>query len=913
MPDLQPYEDRLRMQGQINQLTSPPPQPQVPNVPYDTTNDTLVNGVRGRLGDILAANLIERQKQRNQAMITDTLTKLTAIRDDVKDQVFSRTGYNVEEHTDANGNPVNDVDRYVNDRFQEAYRTAMDGLDNDFQREAVTRQWLPAMLADMNTVHKYRENERKTEIERTYGALLNKYSDNGQAMMFEGDLDSAQAEYESGIEQIKYYAAMNGYAPPVVQKMIDDFMNGSAGQGILDLFNNGEYDKAYDAYQRFGTRLTGTAKNKVEQAITQGTVIVEGRRVGTEAAQRLLSGDNINKYRNADGSFNWEAFDNDLAWDLENNPQNMASYNHVDATGAATSSFFGAYNAGGDFAEYTAVIMGGEYTDFSNPAVWTTESPAGAYGAFQITPYLWNVGCEKAGFDPNTVDKDNPRVQIAVKDALIREAISEGVTNWKEMAVWWHNGNSPDSPWALRYYKENPNDPRWDEPTADGVTTNGYIELCGKSRDKFLEAVQNDSGKPTAPTYEIPVADSDIEDFNLEGTDLGLKSTLPYLGGILMNILGSDRMSQVVITSGKRSPENNASVGGAQQSRHLTGNAVDIALPDDLTDEEAQQVLKAVQDTGLYRYVDYHDYGTGWHLHVDEYQSNLRAWQEKNGYATTSSGVRITSVSVNNSPQFNGVATAAAHEYINGILAREQQQLNNVINQGIAQNFSSREAVAAWLDGVLPNLPALQRRSLIEEIYSKNAQNMYKADMADSERDRQQKEAINSRNATEKFYAYVRQNGMPNTVQAFRNVIQQLGVGDYFSQQQLFNMETAIGRGEGTKFQQFDQMIEQFSADVLRDNGFEPTAYNKTLIHDQTLQYLSQEISAGRYPTAQRLQSVMQMVAPNINRASNFGYTWNAGQGIGGWITGGYFTDDATGYPIYGEETTTGNYNWFTR
>lgn len=51
-----------------------------------------------------------------------------------------------------------------------------------------------------------------------------------------------------------------------------------------------------------------------------------------------------------------------------------------------------------------------------------------------------------------------------------------------------------------------------------------------------------------------------------------------------------------VITSGKRTPEKNASVGGVPDSMHLDGDAIDFVLPKGAKPEE---IKKAIQDAGL--------------------------------------------------------------------------------------------------------------------------------------------------------------------------------------------------------------------------------------------------------------------------------------------------------------------------
>ena len=108
----------------------------------------------------------------------------------------------------------------------------------------------------------------------------------------------------------------------------------------------------------------------------------------------------------------------------------------------------------------------------------------------------------------------------------------------------------------------------------------------------------------------------------------------PHLSPILnqLNNMGVDG----VYSSGARTAEHNAEVGGAENSHHKEdergyGDAVDIVLGD-ISQEQADSIADYFKNTGMFKEVLFHDVGSGYHLHL----GGLNA--EGSGTAVNNSG-----------------------------------------------------------------------------------------------------------------------------------------------------------------------------------------------------------------------------------------------------------------------------------
>lgn len=152
---------------------------------------------------------------------------------------------------------------------------------------------------------------------------------------------------------------------------------------------------------------------------------------------------------------------------------------------------------------------------------------------------------------------------------------------------------------------------------------NGYFSSdpneYGANIESIAGEIQDDGlSRYNMHTYNLSVQPG-IEN-QIEELTPAFKSALPYIGGILDDMGMAEGSA---ISSAYRTPEHNREVGGVEGSYHTKGDAVDIVLPNGITDEQAQAVRKRFEDTGAFEDVLFHDVGSGYHLHLEGYKGGL--------------------------------------------------------------------------------------------------------------------------------------------------------------------------------------------------------------------------------------------------------------------------------------------------
>ncbi len=254
--------------------------------------------------------------------------------------------------------------------------------------------------------------------------------------------------------------------------------------------------------------------------------------------------------------------------------------------------------------------------------------------------------------------------------------------------------------------------------SADTVQHNtrndGTVDLEGASRDmqKLPKEFQSGDGLPRA---NLPISQGDNPD--LANLSEPMKAALPLIGGAIYQLGFKD----AEITSGFRSVEHNAAVGGVQNSRHTKGDALDIYLGDGVDDASANKALSYFQQ--YFGEVLFHDAGTGKHLHLADYKGGLKGANPKEQSAAAYTPQRMEQVRQ---------AVWAAHMKAKQIKAQKDADEKDRVTMALLQTTDPSEQLQIINNSNLsPTTKVTMSRSMLRE--SRKANNYYGFGSGDAE------------------------------------------------------------------------------------------------------------------------------------------------------------------------------------
>ena len=495
-----------------------------------------------------------------------------------------------------------------------------------------------------------------------------------------------------------------GYSSDTADQALQEKVSNTYVSMAENLYDAGDTQGLMDLYESAHGKVTVDAEVKVSKLNSN----IKTQMAGEQTAGKYA---NDPQYKNPDGTLNvakiTEAIENEVGpnatkrvkkWigggkggysgnaSVDTMINNAASENGVDPLLVAAIAFVeSGYNQG-------------------------AKSPAGAIGTMQLMP----TTAAELGINPDD-QADN---------------INGGAKYIKQMLDYFGG----DVEKAIAAYNAGPQAVKDYDGIPPYKETQDYVKKVQAAYDELKT-----KGTKAITPRSMPTQGSDI-DQQVQQLSGNWQNVIPEIGGVLHDKFGIDG----VISSGARSAEHNAEVGGATNSYHIDngggGNALDVVLPAGTSQTKAEEVLKYFKDSGAFEEVLFHDAGSGYHLHLGGLKGNLDNavgqghWEE-------------TEVSAYNEKVYKA-AMAAATKKANEAKSAHDTQLQNAVEAIIpnVSGMSSLEEIKNYVRGQYPNMTEIDVDNVTKAVYSTTL-----AEKRQDESYRRQQKAWAKQDAAEAF------------------------------------------------------------------------------------------------------------------------------------------------------------------
>ena len=216
-----------------------------------------------------------------------------------------------------------------------------------------------------------------------------------------------------------------------------------------------------------------------------------------------------------------------------------------------------------------------------------TVSPVGALGVMQLMPYT--AASEDVNVDP--YDKE--------------QNVKGGVKYLKKMLDTF-GGNVEN---AVSAYNAGPGG------NFNNAETRNYRQKVMDEYARLKKQAASSSAQSIQP-YKMPTQGASIDEQVGNLKDTWKHGVMDWVGGVVKDVF---HYTNPTISSAARSAAHNAEVStSGNSSWHVHNDALDVVFDEgqNLTQEQKDALVKYFKDTGMFEEVLYHNFGSGWHLHL---------------------------------------------------------------------------------------------------------------------------------------------------------------------------------------------------------------------------------------------------------------------------------------------------------
>jgi hypothetical protein len=396
------------------------------------------------------------------------------------------------------------------------------------------------------------------------------------------DDNTLEITLNDSLRMLNGYGALKGWSGRQIQDEQRKLISSLAGSSIQAAMDNGDLTRADILNQRYGPYMDQTTRMKFDVALKKNSDIQQSR---------IMGGDLIKKFgKNKQAAYDYVF--NDLAKQTVTVSSGGAYFSDAgvnDEIMAAAKEF----NV--DPALVAAIAQA------ESNGRQSAVSGVGALGVMQLMPDT----AASLGVDPNN-RKDNIRggakylrQMLDTFGGDLRKAVA--AYNAGPGAVKQYGGVPP--------YKETQN---YVAKILDGTPDSGEAFYSAKKR----------VGGATVKPYQMPTQGASIDEQVGNLKDTWKHGVMDWVGGVVKDVF---HYSNPTISSAARSSARNAQVStSGDKSWHVHNDALDVVFDEgqNLSQKEKDALVKYFKDTGMFSEVLYHNYGSGWHLHLGGLKSS---------------------------------------------------------------------------------------------------------------------------------------------------------------------------------------------------------------------------------------------------------------------------------------------------
>jgi hypothetical protein len=239
------------------------------------------------LGGVLSEAAIKKQAQVNQINVANAMTNTMQVLMDKQTEVLQRKGVNALGTAATRDNPATPS---ASDDFAQfssnTYKSALDSLDNDTQKQKFTQWYQSQQPAMHNTVVKWQDQQATIAQSDSNKAQMNMNSLLFKSSILNGDYNTASTAIRNGLSMSQQMGSLMGIPQDAQSLQDNQYFYNTMADTVKDLINSNQFQNASNVVNYYKAHLTGDQVATLNGAIQKSYAPVMSRERAALAMQQ---------------------------------------------------------------------------------------------------------------------------------------------------------------------------------------------------------------------------------------------------------------------------------------------------------------------------------------------------------------------------------------------------------------------------------------------------------------------------------------------------------------------------------------------------------------------------------------------------------------------------------------------------